>query len=98
MFMFETQPAWYHIRPFDSLGWHVGFWNVIGALGFMLCGVFGIAEAQPWAEYQSGCATFWGSWAFLIGSICQWIECLNRWFCAYEEWAYWVSAVDKIYT
>jgi hypothetical protein len=78
MFMFETQPNWYHIRPFDSLGWHVGFWNLIGALGFTLCGAFGIAQAQPWAEYQSACSTFWGSWAFLIGSIAQWIEALNR--------------------
>jgi len=78
MFMLEVQPEWYHIRPFDSLGWHVGFWNFVGALGFTLCGAFGIAQAQPWALYQSGCSTFWGGWAFLIGSICQWIECLNR--------------------
>lgn len=78
MFMFEVQPSWYHIRPFDSLGWHVGFWNLVGALGFTLCGAFGIAQDQRWAFYQSGCSTFWGGWAFLIGSICQWIECLNR--------------------
>src|SRR5579859_6694334 len=74
LFMFETQPNWYHIRPLHSLGWHVGFWNFIGGLGFTLCGAFGIAQAQMWAEYQSGCSTFWGGWAFLIGSICQWIE------------------------
>jgi hypothetical protein len=78
MFMFEVQPNWYHIRPFNSLGWHVGFWNLVGAVGFTLCGAFGIAQAQPWAFFQSGCSTFWGGWAFLIGSICQWIECLNR--------------------
>jgi len=78
MFMFEVQPNWYHIRPFNSLGWHVGFWNLVGALGFTLCGAFGIAQAQQWASFQSGCSTFWGGWAFLIGSICQWIECLNK--------------------
>jgi hypothetical protein len=78
LFMFETQLNWYRIRPFDSLGWHVGFWNLVGAIGFALCGVFGIASSHPWAEYQSGCSTFWGGWAFLIGSIIQWIECLNR--------------------
>lgn len=78
LFMFETQSNWWHIRPFDSLGWHVGFWNLVGAVGFMLCGAFGLAlEAQSWAEFQSGCSTFWGGWAFLIGSICQWVECLN---------------------
>ena len=78
LFMLETQPNWYHIRPFHSLGWHVGFWNLIGGFGFMLCGALGIAQAQLWAQYQSACSTFWGGWAFLIGSICQWVECLNR--------------------
>lgn len=76
--MWETQPAWYHIRPFDSLGWHVGFWNLMGALGFTLCGAFGYPQAQYWAEYQSSLSTFWGGWAFLIGSIAQWVEALNR--------------------
>ena len=78
LFMLETQSGWYRIRPFRSLGWHVGFWNVVGSVGFTICGAFGIASAQEWAAFQSGCSTFWGSWAFLIGSICQWIECLNR--------------------
>ena len=35
LFMLETQPSWWHIKPFD-LGWHVGFWNLIGGLGFWL--------------------------------------------------------------
>jgi len=78
LFMLETQSGWYRIRPFRSLGWHVGFWNVVGSVGFTICGAFGIASAHEWAAFQSGCSTFWGSWAFLIGSICQWIECLNR--------------------
>jgi hypothetical protein len=77
LFMLETQPAWYVIRPFHSLGWHVGFWNLIGALGFTLCGAFGYSS-QSWAQYQSALSTFWGSWAFLIGSIAQWVEALNR--------------------
>lgn len=33
LFMLETQDKWY--RPaFKVLGWHIGLWNLIGALGF----------------------------------------------------------------
>lgn len=31
--MLETQPKWY-VPAFGVLGWHIGFWNLIGALGF----------------------------------------------------------------
>lgn len=31
--MLETQPKWY-IPAWEVLGWHIGFWNLIGALGF----------------------------------------------------------------
>ena len=78
LFVLETQPSWYKIRPFSSLGWHVGFWNLVGGTGFTLCGAFGLAQQLFWAKYQSSCSTFWGGWAFLIGSVIQWIECLNR--------------------
>jgi hypothetical protein len=77
LFMLETQGTWYNIRPF-SLGWNCGFWNLVGSIGFTICGIFGILDANAWAAYQSGLATFWGSWAFLLGSVCQWIEALNR--------------------
>src|ERR1700721_2492840 len=76
LFMLETQKRWYRIRLFTSLGWHVGFWNLIGALGFTLSGAFGFAQTKSWAQYQSGCSTFWGSGAFLIGSICHYMEAL----------------------
>ena len=78
MFLLETQPAWWHIRPFRSLGWWVGFWNLVGAIGFTLCGALGIPQSDSGAVYQSSLATFWGSWAFLIGSVAQWVETLNR--------------------
>lgn len=31
--MLETQPKWYIPAP-NVLGWHIGFWNMIGAFGF----------------------------------------------------------------
>jgi hypothetical protein len=33
LFMLETQKYWYW-PEFGVLGWHIGFWNWIGALGF----------------------------------------------------------------
>ena len=35
LFMLETQHSWWRIKPLD-LGWNVGFWNLVGGLGFWL--------------------------------------------------------------
>ena len=35
LFMLETQPNWWRIQVLN-LGWQVGFWNLIGGLGFWL--------------------------------------------------------------
>jgi hypothetical protein len=56
----------------------VAFWNLIGAIGFMLCGALGYASESSGAEYQSALSTYWGSWAFLIGSIAQIVEAVWR--------------------
>ncbi|MCJ1253213.1 hypothetical protein MMC24_001024 [Lignoscripta atroalba] len=77
LFMLETQPKWYLPAP-TVLGWHIGLWNLIGALGFTLCGALGPAYANSGAQYEAGLATFWGSWAFLIGSVIQWYESLDK--------------------
>lgn len=37
---FEEQTKWWKIAP-GRIGWHVGFWNLVGALGFTLCGGLG---------------------------------------------------------
>lgn len=77
LFMLETQPCWY--RPaFGTLGWWVGAWNLVGGVGFALCPAFGYDE-RSWAQYQACLSTFWGSWAFLIGSAVQWFESLEKW-------------------
>ena len=74
--MIETQRRWY-VPAFGTLGWHVGFWNFVGGVGFTLCPCFGYRGAS-WAEWQSGLSTFWGSWAFLVGSGVQWYESLGK--------------------
>ncbi|MCJ1414453.1 hypothetical protein MMC32_000779 [Xylographa parallela] len=76
LFMLETQKRWY-IPALNVLGWHIGFWNLIGAIGFTLSGALGPDYLNSGAQYQAGLATFWGSWAFLIGSLIQWYECLD---------------------
>lgn len=96
LYMLETQPKWY-IPAWEVLGWHIGFWNLIGAFGFTvnpfrqcnkvvenllivlkLCGALGPAFGNSGAKYESSLATFWGSWAFLIGSAIQWYESLDK--------------------
>lgn len=74
--MLETQTAWW--KPnFGSMGWHIGAWNFLGGIGFTLSGAFGY-KPTSWALYQSACSTFWGSFAFLIGSVIQWYESLDK--------------------
>jgi hypothetical protein len=76
LFMLETQQKWW--KPaFGTLGWHIGLWNLIGGLGFTLCPAFGIDTAS-WAQYEASLSTFWGSWAFLIGSLIQLYESLQK--------------------
>jgi hypothetical protein len=77
LFMLETQKKWYLPAP-TVLGWHIGLWNFIGAIGFTLCGALGYASANSGAVYEGSLATFWGSWAFLIGSVIQWYESLDK--------------------
>ncbi|KAK4993669.1 hypothetical protein LTR66_004903 [Elasticomyces elasticus] len=76
LFMLETQKKWYIPAP-KVLGWHIGLWNWIGGLGFTLSPCFGYDTAS-WAQYQAACSTYWGSWAFLIGSAIQWYESLDK--------------------
>ncbi len=52
--------------------------QLIGALGFTLCGALGPAYDNSGAQYEASLATFWGSWAFLIGSLIQWYESLDK--------------------
>lgn len=77
LFMLETQQKWYLPAP-KVLGWHIGVWNLIGGIGFTLCGALGFAAANSGAVYEGSLATFWGSWCFLIGSVIQWFEALDK--------------------
>ncbi|KAK2689099.1 hypothetical protein QWA68_011720 [Fusarium oxysporum] len=77
LFMVEVQPRWYIPAP-EVLGWHIGLWNLIGAIGFTLCGALGFGITHPGVEYALTLSTFIGSWAFLIGSVIQWYESLNK--------------------
>ncbi|KAF4625392.1 hypothetical protein G7Y89_g12774 [Cudoniella acicularis] len=77
LFMLETQEKWY-LPATGVLGWHIGAWNLIGGIGFTLCGALGFASSNSGCVYQGSLATFWGSWCFLIGSVIQWYESLDK--------------------
>ena len=50
--MLETQTVWY--KPaFGVLGWHIGFWNLVGAYGFTLCGALGPAYGNSGRYYET---------------------------------------------
>lgn len=89
--LLEVQKKWY--KPaLKDIGWHgkfpflfegdalmlsVAFWNLVGAIGFTLCGSLGYSDGSG-EVYQSGLATWWGSWGFMIGSTLQLIEASFR--------------------
>ncbi|KAK3360298.1 hypothetical protein B0T25DRAFT_515627 [Lasiosphaeria hispida] len=84
LFMLEVQDRWY--RPaLRLLGWHIGFWNLVGSVGFTLCGGLGFGIAGVGVEYAATLATFVGSWAFLIGSVIQWYESLDKYPVSVED-------------
>lgn len=77
--MWEAQHSWWRIRPLD-LGWHVGFWNLLGGIGFFLSGAFGFKQypnecCQHWGTAFS---TFWGSIFFLMSSYLLFPEMLDK--------------------
>jgi hypothetical protein len=76
LYLLETQQRWYRPAP-QLLGWNIAFWNLIGGIGFTLCGALGFSSSYG-AQYQASCATFWGSFAFLIGSLLQLYESLQK--------------------
>jgi hypothetical protein len=76
LFMIETQSKWWKPAP-RTLGWWIGALNLIGGVGFTLCPAFGY-DSSSWAQYQACLSTFWGSWAFMIGSTLQWYESLEK--------------------
>ncbi|KAG5296836.1 integral membrane protein [Histoplasma ohiense] len=77
LFMLETQKNWY-TPALRTLGWHINLWNLIGSFGFTLSGIFLLAYNNSGLQYQACLSTFWGSWAFLVGSVIQWYESLDK--------------------
>ncbi|KAJ3045718.1 hypothetical protein HDV00_007844 [Rhizophlyctis rosea] len=72
----ETQTAWWKPNLMD-LGWHIGFWNILGSLGFFLSGVFGIPfgpDDETGRQWGVNFSTYLGSYFFLLGSVLQYIE------------------------
>ncbi|KAF2719606.1 hypothetical protein K431DRAFT_286566 [Polychaeton citri CBS 116435] len=78
MFTLETQEKWYRPTP-QLLGWWIGAWATVGSVGFLLCAIFGIpSDTHTWCAYQSDLSSMWGSAAYLISSLLQWYEAVNK--------------------
>jgi len=74
--MITTQPNWYTPRPL-SVEWHVGFWNVIGSIGFTLAGALFYLGTTAGSIQASG-ASLWGSCAFMVGGLLQWYVAMKN--------------------
>ncbi|KAK5169810.1 uncharacterized protein LTR77_005788 [Saxophila tyrrhenica] len=58
LFTIETQRRWWLPAP-GVLGWHIGFWSLVGGVGFTIGPTFGLwAEDKHWAAYQANCSFF----------------------------------------
>ncbi|KAK3719307.1 hypothetical protein LTR37_004526 [Vermiconidia calcicola] len=76
LYMLETQPKWYKPAP-QLLGWWIGVFNGIGAVGWTLSASLGYCSAS-WCEYQGELSLLWASIAYLIGSLLLWYEALEK--------------------
>ncbi|KAJ6787677.1 hypothetical protein PWT90_08375 [Aphanocladium album] len=82
-YILETQPNWYTPQPF-KIGWHIGFFNLLGGIGWTLAASFGYCEAH-WCHYQSELSLIWASIAFTFGSALQWYESLDKYVFIIED-------------
>jgi hypothetical protein len=63
-----------HIWITDALAGHV---NALPQIILKLSGIF-LFPRSSGMRFQASLATFWGSWAFLISSVIQWYESLDK--------------------
>jgi hypothetical protein len=64
-----------------KLDWHVGMWNLLGSIGFLLSGLFGIVYGQKQMVARLWAVSFTsylGSCFFLIGSLAQYYEAIRN--------------------
>jgi len=61
-----SQRHWY-LPCLWRLRWYVGFWGVVGSVGFSLAGALPYIGSEA-ADLQASLAGFWGSWSFMLGS------------------------------
>ncbi|KAJ8454894.1 hypothetical protein ONZ51_g12764 [Trametes cubensis] len=65
LLMIEVQKKWW-LPNLRSLGWHIGFWNLVGAVGFTLCGALGYASLSSSGAVEQPVATLEYKEAFAL--------------------------------
>ncbi|KAG5182723.1 hypothetical protein JKP88DRAFT_348718 [Tribonema minus] len=78
IWMVEVQENWWKPK-LTTLGWHAAFWNLIGGIGFLLSAAFAFLDypVECCQYYGTAVSTYWGAFAFLLGSYLQLVETLN---------------------
>lgn len=77
LYLLKSQTKWY--RPtLRSLGWWVGFWDLVGSVGWTLSASFGGYCSKDWCEWQSDVSLLWASIAFFIGSSVLWYKAVEK--------------------
>lgn len=96
LFMLETQSRWYVPAP-RVLGWHVGFWKLVGCTGFLLSAVFSPLgqHGLQFAGRQSSISALWGSCLVLLGSLVQMYESLEKHPIIQEGTGWWSEWNEK---
>jgi len=76
LFMLEEQRGYF--RPhFTSIGWNVGFFSLVGSIGFLLIAVAGFFVPYTSTDYEKyvvNLSTYWSAIAFTVGSAFQYYE------------------------
>ena len=54
LFMIESQEVWWIVswKDLKTLGWHVGFWNLIGGIGFTVSAIFYVRRSRYIDSYH----------------------------------------------
>lgn len=83
-YVLENQTTWY-TPNFKRIGWHIGFWNLVGGVGWTIAAAFGGYCSHDWCEFQSQLSLTWASAAFAFGSALQWYECLDKYIVVIQD-------------
>lgn len=77
LYILQSQRKWY--RPsIRSLSWWIGFFDLVGSVGWILSAALGGYCGRHWCTWQSDVALLWASVAFETGSLLLWYKAVEK--------------------